>query len=107
MEKRLKKQHDFDLVFHKGKRAYTKNVSMYYVETAKKGVKIGVSVSKKHGNAVTRNRIKRLLRASYIPLIDQIKVNALIVFVPRVADTYVFSEIQKSVGFLLKKENLL
>ncbi len=107
MEKRLKKQHDFDLVFNKGKRAYTKVVSMYYLETDRNCVKIGVSVSKKHGNAVTRNRIKRLLRASYIPLIDKINKSALIVFVPRVQETYEFSEIQKSVGFLLKKENLL
>lgn len=106
MEKRLKTQHDFDLVFTKGKRAYTKLVSMHYIESHD-NVKIGVSVSKKHGNAVTRNRIKRLLRASYIPLIDQINKNVHIVFVPRVNEAYMFSEIQKSVVFLLKKENLL
>lgn len=107
MEKRLKKQRDFDLVFNKGKRAYTKAVAMYYVENRSSNAKIGISVSKKHGNAVVRNRIKRLLRASYIPLINQINKSALIVFVPRVRDSYEFSEIQKSVVFLLKKENLL
>ncbi len=106
MEKRLKTQHDFDLVFGKGKRAYTKTVAMYYVET-KGHTRIGVSVSKKHGNAVKRNRIKRLLRASYIPMYGKITKNALIVFVPRVRETYEFSEIEKSVVFLLKKENLL
>lgn len=104
--KRLKSQHDFDLVFGKGKRAYTKSVAMYYFEI-KGQTRIGVSVSKKHGNAVKRNRIKRLLRASYIPLYKNIAKNALIVFVPRVKETYEFSEIEKSVVFLLKKENLL
>ena len=79
---------------------------MYYVDNVKTPVKIGISVSK-HGSAVQRNRIKRLLRASYIPLIPQITKNAYIVFVPRVKESYEFSEIAKSVGFLLKKENFL
>lgn len=105
--KRLKKQHDFDLVFNKGKRAYTKAVSMYYFEISGRESRIGVSVSKKHGNAVKRNRIKRLVRAAYIPMIPEIRKNALIVFIPRVRDAYEFSEIQRSVVFLLKKENLL
>lgn len=107
MENRLKNQHDFDLVFNKGKRASTANLSMYYYVLKTGNTKIGVSVSKKHGNAVVRNRIKRLLRASYIPLIKSIKKDALIVFVPRVSDSYEFASIAKSVSFLLKKENLL
>jgi ribonuclease P protein component len=107
LEHRLKRQRDFDLVFKKGKRAFTGAVAMYYVDNVKSAVKIGISVSKKHGSAVQRNRIKRLLRAAYIPLIPQITKNAYIVFVPRVRESYEFSEIAKSVGFLLKKENFL
>ena len=107
MEHRLKRQRDFDLVFKKGKRAFTGAVAMYYVDNVKSAVKIGISVSKKHGNAVLRNRIKRLLRASYIPLIPKITKSVYIVFVPRKDESYDFSEINKSVGFLLKKENLL
>ena len=75
MEHRLKRQRDFDLVFKKGKRAFTGAVAMYYVDNVKSAVKIGISVSKKHGSAVQRNRIKRLLRAAYIPLIPQITKN--------------------------------
>ncbi len=107
MEHRLKRQRDFDLVFKKGKRAFTGAVAMYYVDNVKSSIKIGISVSKKHGSAVQRNRIKRLLRAAYIPLIPQITKDAYIVFVPRVRESYEFSEISKSVGFLLKKENFL
>ena len=72
MEHRLKRKRDFDACFKKGKRAYRRELAMYYVEKQRGEVKIGITVGKKHGNAVTRNRIKRLIRAAYIPLIKNI-----------------------------------
>ncbi len=109
MENRLKRQHDFDLVFNKGKRAYTSCLSMFYFKVRKGQTKLGISISKKHGNAVVRNRIKRLLRAVYIPIIPKIKESYLIVFLPRVKENndYSFSEFSKAVEYLLKKENLI
>ena len=60
---RLKKQKDFDLVFNKGKRIYAKTLTLVFVES--KELKFGISLSKKFGKSVKRNRIKRLLRASF------------------------------------------
>ncbi|HBK02000.1 MAG TPA: ribonuclease P protein component [Clostridiales bacterium] len=107
MEHRLKRRRDFDACFKKGKKAYRKELSMYYLEKPRGEVKIGISVGKKHGNAVTRNRVKRLLRAAYIPLIKKIVKPVNIVFVPKVADEYDYFNFLKSVEAMLKKENLI
>ena len=68
---------------------------------------IGISLSKKHGNAVKRNRVKRLLRAVYIPLTDSIKQGYFIVFLPKPADDYSFDRFNSEINRLLKREDLL
>ena len=68
---------------------------------------IGISLSKKHGNAVKRNRVKRLLRAVYMPLKDSIKEGYFIVFLPKPADEYSFDRFSAEIDRLLKKEDLL
>lgn len=80
---------------------------MIYVKKNGGQTKIGISVSKKHGGAVTRNRIKRLLRAVYIPLLESIKESYHIVFLPRIKSEYSFADYSRSVIYLLKKENLI
>ena len=80
---------------------------MIYFKRQSGETKIGISVGKKHGKAVERNRIKRLLRAVYLPLLPHIKESYFIVFLPRVKEEYSFDNFKKAVGYLLKRENLL
>ena len=60
---RLKKEKDFNLVFKKGKRAFSSKLTLVYLPSDE--IKVGYAVSKKHGGSVVRNRIKRLLRESF------------------------------------------
>ena len=107
MDTRLKRQQDFDIVFNKGKRAYSPSLTLVYLERKTGGVKIGISIGKKHGGAVTRNRIKRLLRAAYIPMIPLIKGSYYIVFLPKVSEEYSFLNFKNAIDFLLKKEKII
>ena len=101
---RLKRKSDFDKLFSKGKKAYSRSLTMLYFPS--EDFKIGYSVSKKHGNAVKRNRIKRLLRASAIEAFKDLKKNYRIVIMPKVRDEYLYEKFVSEMNYLKKKENL-
>lgn len=104
MDNRLKRKCDINEVFLKGKRVYSKSVTLIYLEKAE--LKVGISVSKKHGNAIERNHVKRLLRAVYFPILKQLK-NYYIVFLPKTGQIHSFEQFFKDVNYLLKKEKLI
>ena len=58
---RLKKRAAFTYAYKKGERVSCGNLLLFCAKS-REGLKIGLSVTKKVGNAVTRNRVKRLLR---------------------------------------------
>lgn len=59
---RVKRRQDFDQLFSRGKSIANRKFVVYHLPIENPHVRIGLSVSKKLGNAVTRNRIKRRLR---------------------------------------------
>lgn len=60
---RLKNPQDFSLVYSRGKPSFGRFIVVSALPTDHKVSRVGFAVSKKMGNAVTRNRIKRKLRA--------------------------------------------
>ncbi len=105
MDYRLKKQKDFDLIFKKGKRIHTNTLTLIYLES--KEIKFGISLSKKHGKAFKRNRIKRLLRASARSFLNKFQKPFYLVILPKVLENYDFWELNKDLEFALKRGKII
>ena len=64
-ENRLKLNRDFRRLYAKGKNVACGCVAVYAVKTKRGIVRAGLTVGKGIGNAVKRNRAKRLLRVAF------------------------------------------
>ena len=64
-EHRLRENYEFRRVFGRGKSTATSRIVLYWMDNRRPSFRVGFSVSKKVGNAVQRNRIKRVLRECF------------------------------------------
>lgn len=71
----LKKNYEFKNVLTKGKYYGGKQIEIIVLKNNKPFVMLGIAVSKKVGNSVSRNRIKRLIKENYRLLEKNIKKN--------------------------------
>ncbi|MFC5465801.1 ribonuclease P protein component [Lederbergia graminis] len=70
---RIKKSNDFQAVFRRGKSVANRQFVLYTLKKEEqRHFRIGLSVSKKIGNAVKRNQIKRYIRQVFQELSDQV-----------------------------------
>lgn len=62
---RLKKSWEFLRVYQKGKKAWDPYFVIYVYRTQFRQTRLGITASKKVGNSVQRNRVKRLIREAF------------------------------------------
>ena len=104
---RLKKKYQFNYVYRVGKSFGGKFLVLYYCPSKNINVKVGISVSKKLGHAVVRNRTKRRIREAIAPHLTHIKPNFNVVLIAKQAIVDAsFADICKELNYLLKKASL-
>ena len=101
---RLKKQADFQKLFKIGKKTYSNSLTVIYRPSER--ITMGISVGKRHGKSVQRNRIKRLLRESFRKCLPYIQGNYTFILIPKVAENYSLDIFEKHLQCMIKKENL-
>lgn len=79
----LKDNKAFLKCYKKGRFAADKIVAAYFVPNGSPYNRFGITAGKKQGNAVTRNRIKRIVRAAYRQTEAEFPIGYDIVFVGR------------------------
>ena len=101
---RLKKQSDFQKLFQKGSRAFSPSLTVIYRKSEK--TVMGISVGKKHGKSVQRNRIKRLLREAFRAAQTDMQGTYAFVLIPKVRQEYSFHTFKRHLQWIIQKENL-
>ncbi len=104
----LKRKKEFRYTYRVGKSQSNRILAMVFATNRAGSSKIGFSVSKKIGNSVCRNRVKRRMREAATPLIPSISKGYNIIFIARggMVDAP-FAEIGKSMAALLVRSGLL
>ena len=113
----IRENHLYNKTFKRGKSYVSRSIAVYVLKDyaaerlaranpEKKQInRLGLSVSKKIGGAVVRNRVKRIIRAAYDTHRSELKVGFLIVISARGASvnkksTDIAQELDKAFSFL-------
>ena len=80
---------------------------LLYCKSNNPQTKIGFSVGKKYGKAVTRNKIRRRLKAAASTLMPRVVGGYNLIVVPRMQDRYDYWELLESMQKLLGKAGLV
>lgn len=102
----LKTTTEFSRVYKKGKSYADKHLVLYVIKNDLPASRIGISISKKVGNSVTRNRIRRLVKEVF-RLNCEFTQSYDLIFIVRVkASEIEYSEVKKSMLYLVRKAGL-
>ena len=100
---RVKKEKDFNAIFKEGESVANRRFVIYRLANSQEHFRVGLSVSKKLGNAVMRNQIKRRIRHILInhgnELVDNIDF---IVIARKGVENLDYAELEKNLLHVLR-----
>lgn len=103
-DKRLRSNRDFRNVYKKGEGHFNRNFTFVVKKNNLPGSRVGFSITKKFGNAVTRNKIKRRLKEIFRLNFDSLIQGYDIVVIPKQNTKELsYEELEKSCMHLIRK----
>ena len=84
----IKRNNDFLRIYRRGKSVADAHVVCYVFPNRLGKVRLGITTSKKIGNAVARNRARRVLRAAFREVLPQISAGYDVILVARTKTTF-------------------
>lgn len=103
----IKKNHEFQRLYHKGKSAASPFLAVYTRRNRGGGNRLGLTVGKKVGGAVTRNRVRRRIKEIYRLHEGELQTGCDLVVVARVRAAFSsYQQLEKSFLALADKLGL-
>jgi ribonuclease P protein component len=110
MEKkyRLRKNLDFRKVYNKGKNFWNRNLVLYVKKNELEETRLGITVTKKIGNAVVRNKVRRRIREIYRLNLYRIEQGYDLIIIPKKNVTEIsYKELENAFIHILKISDML
>ena len=104
-ENRVKKNEDFSKIIGRKNSVANKSFIVYSAQNEMNHARLGISVSKKLGNAVIRNKIKRQIRSMADEIVDLNLTNDYIIIARKDYLLYNYEDNKKSLEKLMIKIN--
>lgn len=110
MEKkyRLRKDMEFKKVYNTGKNYYNRNLILYIRKNNLEETRVGYTITKKIGNAVIRNNIRRRMKEIYRLRFHSLKQGYDLIFIPKknVVDIS-YKELESAMTHIMKIAGIL
>ncbi|HEM5985546.1 TPA: ribonuclease P protein component [Streptococcus suis] len=103
---RVKRERDFNDIFTKGKNVANRKFVVYRLPKEQHHFRVGLSVSKKLGNAVMRNRIKRRVRHVLLECRSDLVADDFVIIARKGVEELSYQEIKQNLIHVLKLAKL-
>ncbi|MBM7635221.1 ribonuclease P protein component [Streptococcus saliviloxodontae] len=99
---RVKRDKDFQAIFNSGRSSANRRFVVYSLKSGQPHYRLGLSVSKKLGNAVMRNKIKRRLRHLIKGMEGQLVTEDFVIIARKGVEKLTYQEMESNLLHVLK-----